>query len=152
MRTITQVAEELGVSRKKIYSEVERLKIITKKDGKSNYIEDSDFIRIKAEIEVRSGTNKSVPAERLENVLERDRYVSEEHVSDREYTDLKERIKSLEEQLRVKDEQLKDRDMQINGLIQSNINFSKALMPPETAITVEEQPQQPWYKRVFKKK
>jgi hypothetical protein len=39
---------------------------------------------------------------------------------------------SLQEQIKIKDEQ-------INGLIQSNINFAKALNPPleEVAATVE---------------
>lgn len=152
MRTITQAAEELGVSRKKIYNEIERLKINTIKEGKSNYINESDFERIKSVIVIRSESNESVPSDRLRNVLERDRYVSGEHVSDREYTDLKERIQSLEEQLKIKDQQLNDRDLQINGLIQANINFSRALMPPETAITVQENKEKPWYKKVFRKK
>ena len=71
-------------------------------------------------------------------------------MSDREYTDLKERITSLEEQLKMrdgqfieqlqsKDEQIKTKDYQINGLIQSNFNFTKALNPPleEVAVTKE---------------
>lgn len=152
MRTITQAAEELGVSRKKIYNEIERLKINTIKEGKNNYIDESDFERIKSVIVIRSESNKSVSSDRLKDVLERDRYVSGEHVSDREYTDLKERIQSLEGQLKIKDQQLNDRDLQINGLIQANINFSRALMPPETAITVQENKEQPWYKKVFRKK
>jgi len=46
MRTITQVATELDVLRKKIYNEIEKLKINTKKESKNNYIEDKDFLTI----------------------------------------------------------------------------------------------------------
>lgn len=139
MRTITQVADELGVSRKKIYNEIEKFSIKTIKEGKSNYIEDKDYFRIQASINAHKDITGVSQKERLENVLERDRYTTGNNISDREYTDLKERIMSLEEQIKIKDDQIKAKDNQINGLIQSNINFAKALNPPleEVAATVE---------------
>jgi hypothetical protein len=137
MRTITQVADELGVSRKKIYNEIERLKITTKKESKNNYIEDNDFIIIKNGIQEKMEHSSNCAKERLGNVIERDRNVTGNGVSDREYNDLKERIVSLEEQIKIKDEQLQAKDYQINGLIQSNVNMTKFLNPPydETAAT-----------------
>lgn len=44
-------------------------------------------------------------------------------------------------------------DAQINGLIQSNFNFSKALTSPvtEEAVTMEEPKKSSWIKRIFEK-
>lgn len=46
---------------------------------------------------------------------------------------------SLEEQIKIIDDQIKAKDNQINGLIQSNINFAKVLNPPmeDGAATVD---------------
>lgn len=153
MRTITQVADELGVSRKKIYNEIEKLKINTKKDGKSNYIEDKDFLAIKSDIQEKTEENSTCTQERLRNVLERDRVLIRNGLTDREYTDLKERIVSLEEQLKIKDEQLQSKDHQINGLIQSNYNLTRALNPPESemAATTIEHEKKGFWSRVFRK-
>lgn len=95
-----------------------------------------------------------------------------DNLSDREYTDLKERIHYLESQISIKDEQLKNKDNELievmkansnlinstNGLIQAQINFSKALNPPkeeEAAITIEVEQDKPkestWFKKLFKK-
>lgn len=150
MRTITQAADQLGVSRKKIYNEIDKLNIKTVKAGKNNYIEDADYFRIKATISNTRDTEVNVQRERLENVIERDRYVTGNNISDREYTDLKEMIESLKEQLKIKDEQIKSKDNQINGLIQSNLNFARLLNPPieEVATTVE--PKKSFFSKIFK--
>lgn len=156
MRTITQVASELEVSRKKIYNEIEKLKIKTIKESKNNYIEDADFLMIKDNIE-ESKHSSDCARERLRNVLERDRNVVENGIPDREYTDLKERILSLEDKINVKDKQLQAKDNQINGLIQINLNMTKALNPPadEIAATVatviESNIKKSFWSRVFNK-
>jgi DNA-binding transcriptional regulator YhcF (GntR family) len=140
MRTITEASNQLGVSRKKIYNEVERLNIKTTKEGKNNYITDDDFERIKECITEQS-TRK-----RIMDVLERDRNMTEGHISDREYMDLKERITFLEEQIKAKDNQ-------INGLIQSTFNFSNLLQPGnEVAVTKEPKEKKSWLSRLFIKK
>ena len=161
MRTITEAANELNVSRKKIYNYIAKLGIQTVKNSNGNFIEDKDFNKLK--VEIKASIKEDVPEdvlERTRNVLERDRFMTGEHVSDREYSDLKERIEFLEsqisvkdEQLQTKDEQIKAKDGQINGLIQSNFNFSKALLPPvnEQAITVEEPENKSWIKKIFKR-
>lgn len=146
MKTITQTAEDLGVSRKKIYNEIEKLNIQTIKDGKNNFLNDTDYIRIKEQIEEQQQCTK----ERIKNVLERDRDMIGNNVSDREYTDLKEQINFLKKQLDEKDEQLKAKDYQINGLIQSNFNFSKALNPPETSISEVDNSRSGFFKNLFK--
>lgn len=140
MRSITHAADELGVSRKKVYNEIERLNISTSKEGKNNYITDKDFGRIKQKIE---NENQSA-LNRVKNVLEHDRSMIGGNLSDREYIDLKERIAFLERQLNIK-------DGQINGLIQSNFNFSKALLPPvqEQAISVNDTKKVSWIKKIF---
>lgn len=159
MKTVTQAASELGVSRTKIYNEIEKLNINTKKVGKNNYIEDTDFEKIKEvvqsemiDVEETFETHETAQ-ERLKDVLERDRNILYGNISDREYTDLKERITFLEEQIKVKDEQINAKDYQINGLIQSNFNFSKALASPvtEEAVTMEEPKKLSWIKKIFKK-
>jgi hypothetical protein len=158
MRTITQAAEELSVSRTKIYNEIKNLNIETQKEGKNNYLNEDDFKRIKIRIEEQ---NSSSTQERTKNVLERDRDMIGNNISDREYTDLKERIAFLESEIKNKNEQLKSRDYQINGLIQSNFNLSKALPSPikesdavdETATTeIKNEEKESWLKRMFKKK
>lgn len=151
MRTITQVADELEVSRKKIYNEIQRLKIVTIKESKSNYIEDKDFLVIKNYIQEQDNNTNSAK-ERMRNVLERDRELRN-GMSDREYTDLKERIASLEEQIKNKDEQLQARDNQINGLIQSNFNLTRALNPPmdEMAATTIEPEKKGFWSKIFGK-
>lgn len=147
MRTITQAAEELGVSRKKIYNDISKLNIDTNKDGKNNYISDDDFNSIKEYITKRA-------KERTKNVLERDRNMLGNNISDREYTDFKERIKFLEEQIQIKDQQLQSKDYQINGLIKSTFNLTQALNPPleETAVSKEEIKKSSWIKKIFKRK
>jgi hypothetical protein len=127
MRTITQVANELVVSRKKIYNEIKNLKINTKKESKNNYVEDNDFLIIKCDIQEQTQNSSKCAEERLKNVLERDRNVMDHKINDREYTDLKERIFSLEEKIKIKDGQLQAKDHQINGLIQINLNTTKTL-------------------------
>jgi hypothetical protein len=144
MRTITQAADELQVSRKKIYNEIKKLNVNTKKDSKSNYIQDKDFITIKYDIQEKPQNNSKCAEERSGTVPERDRNVPERsrnvqwNITDREYTDLKERIFSLEEKIKIKDSQLQAKDHQINGLIQINLNTTKALNLPmdEMATTV----------------
>ena len=103
MRTITQVAGELGVSRKKIYNEIKKLRINTKKESKNNYVEDKDFLIIKCDIQEQTQSSSKCAEERLKDVMERDRNVTEHNMNDREYTDLKERIFSLEEKIKIKD-------------------------------------------------
>lgn len=158
MRTITQAADELNVSRTKIYNEIKNLNIETKKEGKNNYLNEDDFKRIKVHIEEQNGNNAK---ERIKDVLERDRDMIGNNISDREYTDLKERIAFLEGELKIRNEELKSRDYQINGLIQSNFNLSKALPSPmkesdpidEAATTkIENEEKESWFKKIFKKK
>lgn len=157
MRTITQAAEELNVSRTKIYNEIKNLNIETKKEGKNNYLNEDDFKRIKTHIEEQ---NSNSTQERMRDVLERDRDMIGNNISDREYTDLKERISFLESELKIRNEELKARDYQINGLIQSNFNLSKALpsakedpIENETAATdIKDEKKESWFKRMFKKK
>ena len=75
-------------------------------------------------------------------------------MTDREYTDLKERIFSLEEKIKIKDEQLQAKDHQINGLIQINLNTTKTLNSPmdEMATTViEPDIKKNIWKRIFGK-
>lgn len=160
MYRITDAAVELKVSRTKIYSLIKKLDIKTFKDNTGNYIQDDDFLIIKKFVqkENKRDVQKHVFV-RTKDVLERDRNMEYNNLNDREYTDLKEQVDFLKEQLKtkdvqihVKDVQIQAKDNQINGLIQANMNFSKALMPPETAITVQEDQKQPWYKRFFKKK
>lgn len=165
MRTITEASNELDVSRKKIYNYIKKLDIKTIKDSNGNFIEDKDFDKLKIEIKASIKDNNKDEMtenvrERAKNVLERDRSIVMGKISDREYVDLKDRIMFLENQLgvkdkqiQVKDEQIRAKDGQINGLIQSNYNFSQALLPPpEQAITVEEAPKESWIKRKFKRK
>lgn len=158
MRTITQAAEELNVSRTKIYNEIKNLNIETKKEGKNNYLNEDDFKRIKTHIEEQ---NANSTQERMKDVLERDRDMIGNNISDREYTDLKERISFLESELKIRNEELKARDYQINGLIQSNFNLSKALpsakednsVESETATTdIKDEKKESWLRRMFKKK
>lgn len=158
MRTITQAAEELNVSRTKIYNEIKNLNIETKKEGKNNYLNEDDFKRIKEHIEEQNGHSAQ---ERIKDVLERDRNMIGNNITDREYTDLKERISFLESELKIRNEELKSRDYQINGLIQSNFNLSKALpsakednsVESETATTdIKDEKKESWFKRMFKKK
>jgi len=165
MRTITQVAEELKVSRRKIYDENGKLGIKTIKEGRNSFITDADFLKISRDLETYKDTFSNVK-ERVGNVLERDRNIIYSNMSDREYTDLKERITSLEEQLKMrdeqfikqlqsKDEQIQTKDYQINGLIQSNFNFTKALNPPleEVAVTKEtKQVKQNIFSKLFRKR
>jgi flagellar capping protein FliD len=167
MRTITQVAEELVISRKRVYSLIQRLNIKTTKDGRNNFIENNEFERIKNEV-INSKDNNI--KKRLKNVLERDVYVTGGGISDREYTDFKEQITFLQEklkskdeqlkmrdeqfigQLQVKDEQIKSKDYQINGLIQSNFNFTKALNPPFEEVAVTKEVRENFFSRIFKKR
>jgi len=132
MRTITQGANELGVSRKKIYNEIKKLKINTKKESKNNYIEDKDFLAIKCDIQRQSENSSDCAQKRLGNVLERDRNA----MTDREYVDLKERILFLQKQIEIKDDQLQVKNYQINGLLQNNLNMSKSLNLPMDEIAV----------------
>lgn len=158
MRTITQAAEELNVSRKKIYNEIEKLNIKTQKEGKNNYLIEDDFERIKVHIEKQTNNVQ----ERLKNVSEHERDINRNNISDREYTNLKETIsflqdqlKAKDEQLKIKDEQIKSKDYQISGLIQSTFNFSKMLNPPtEQALSNLEKDEKKvsWFKSMFKKK
>jgi len=149
MRTITQAAEELKVSRKKIYNEIEKLNIVTTKEGKNNYISDEDYIKLKMRIKGQIEDTQ----ERTRNVLERDRSMIGGNLSDREYVDLKERIGFLEEQINMKDQQIQAKDYQINGLIQSTFNLSKALKPAdEVAVMKEEEEKTSWFSKIFKKK
>jgi hypothetical protein len=167
MRTVTQVAEELVISRKRVYSLIQKLSIKTTKDGRNNFIDDNEFERIKNEVINSKGNNIK---ERLKNVLERDGYVTGDRISDREYTDFKEQITFLQEklkskdeqlkmrdeqfigQLQVKDEQIKSKDYQINGLIQSNFNFTKALNPPFEEVAVTKEVRESLFSRIFKKR
>ncbi len=176
MRTVTQAATELGVSRTKIYNEIEKLNIITKKVSKNNYIEDVDFEKIKeivhGEMVETNKTNETVQ-ERLKDVLERDRNALYGNISDREYTDLKERIKHLEQQLEKKDQQIQDQADSLieamkfnntlldtnNKLIETNSKLNVMTYQllessnSEESITVEtDQQTTSWLKRVFKKK
>jgi hypothetical protein len=130
MRTITQAANELGVSRKKIYNEIEKLNINTNKESKNNNIEDKDFLAIKCDIQGQTESSSDCAQKRLGNVLERDRNA----MTDREYIDLKERILFLEKQIEIKDEQLQVKSYQLNGLLQNNLNMSKALNLPMNEI------------------
>jgi hypothetical protein len=155
MRTITQTADDLNVSRKKIYNEIENLSIQTQKDGRNNYLPDDDFERIKSRIQEQNGNTQ----ERTKNVLERDRDMIGNNISDREYTDLKERISFLEDEIKIKNEQINAKDYQLNGLIQSNFAFSKSLPIPqnlnqdESAVTdiTTDTEKKSWFKRIFKK-
>lgn len=156
MRTITQAAEELNVSRKKIYNEISKLKIKTTKEAKNNYISDKDFKKLKERIEEQQEQNVDTKS-RINNILERDRSMLIGNLSDREYIDLKERIHFLEEQIKVKDKQLQDKDYRINGLIQTSFNLSKRLPTgdDETAATreiLEEDPKPSWLKKLFRKR
>ena len=155
MRTITQTAGELNVSRKKIYNEIENLSIQTQKDGRNNYLTDDDYERIKSRIWEQNSNTK----ERTKNVLERDRDMIGNNISDREYTDLKERISFLEDEIKIKNEQINAKDYQLNGLIQSNFAFSKSLPIPqnlkqdESVVTdiATDTEKKSWFKRIFKK-
>lgn len=153
MRTITEVSNELGVSRKKIYNEIVKLKIETNKDGKNNFISDNDFERIKERVTERNKEHIGNAKERTKNVLERDRNMIEGHISDREYVNLKERIEFLEQQINIKDEQIQAKDLQINGLIQSTFNFSKVLQieNSEVASTKEPEEKKSWISKLFRK-
>lgn len=152
MKTITQVAEELNVSRKKIYNEVERLNIKTTKEGKNNYISIEDYNRIKERIEEQNKERMQNNQERIKSVLERDRSMIRGNISDREYVDLKERISFLEGQLNIKDEQLQAKDFQINGLIQSNINISKSLQAPSVDLKTDiKEPKKSIFRKLLKK-
>ena len=139
MHTITEAASELNVSRKKIYNHIFKLGIVTIKDSKGNYIKDDDFELLKADVlkDVR---------ERAEHIVERDRDMLGNNISDREYTDLKERIRFLQDQLIIKDKQIQDKDYQLNGLIQTNINFTKLLDHPKY-IDVSKKPS--IFKKIF---
>ena len=174
MKSITEASSELGVSRTKIYGLIHKLSIKTKKISKNNLIEDIDFENIKkfildeqnkiTENTSTSGTSQT-SNKRLKDVLDRDRNILYNKISDREYTDLKERISFLENQMKAKDEQLntkdvqiKEKDYQLNGLIQSNFNLTKSLSSPkniniedETAITDVDVKKESWFKRVFQK-
>lgn len=153
MRTITQAAEQLNVSRKKIYNEIQKLNIETRKEGKNSYIPDDDFERLKARIREQMEEHAQSTQERTRNVLERDRSMIEGKLSDREYVDLKERIDFLEGQINIKDQQLQAKDYQINGLIQSTFNLSKALKSgDEVAATEEKEERASFFGRIFRKK
>lgn len=147
MRTITQVANELGVSRKKIYNEIKKLEINTKKESKNNYIEDKDFLTIKCDIHGQAESSSDCAQKRLGNVLDRDRNA----MTDREYIDLKERILFLEKQIEIKDDQLQVKNYQINGLLQNNLNMSKALNLPMdeiAATTIEHEIKKGFWSRI----
>lgn len=153
-RTITEAAKELNVSRKKIYNEIEKLKITTEKEGKNNYLSDDDFKLIEERIEEQTEEYIDKAQERTKNVLERDRSMIGGTLTDREYVDLKERISFLEEQINTKDEQIKVKDYQLNGLLQSTFNLSKALNPShsdEVAVTKDET-RASWISKLFKRK
>lgn len=170
MRTITKAADELGVSRTKIYSLIEKLSITTKRGSKNNLIEDSDYEKIKEiilseksdaeETKETDNTNGTIE-ERLKNVLNRDRNVLYGNVSDREYTDLKERITQLEQQIDRKDKQIQEQAHHINEksveLVESlkanntliennqelakantqiNLMYAKVLTPPKSEDTI----------------
>ena len=126
MRKKMQVTNELGVSKKKIYKDIEKLNINIKKESKNNYIEDKDFLAIKCDIKGQTENSVDCAQKRLGNVLERDRKA----MTDREYIDLKERILFLQNQIEIKDEQIQVNNKQINGLLQNNLNMSKALNLP----------------------
>jgi hypothetical protein len=178
MKSITEASSELDVSRTKIYGLINKLNIKTKKISKNNLIEDIDFDNIKKIIlderneltmySSTSGTNKT-PNERLKDVLDRDRNILYNKVSDREYTDLKERISFLEKQMKTKDEQLttkdvqiKEKDYQLNGLIQSNFNLTKSLSSSKT-LNIEDElsvtdidikkngEKKSWFKKIFRR-
>lgn len=171
MRTITKAAEDLGVSRTKIYSLIERLDIKTKRGSKTNRIEDADFEKMRQIILDEKSDAENSPKERLNEVLQRDRNLLYNDVSDREYTDLKERIEQLEKQIDIKDQQLKEQSGQLTDamkanstLVESNTELSrvttqlnlmvyKALKSPssEVAATVELNKESSWFKRIFKK-
>lgn len=171
MKSITETSSELGVSRTKIYGLINKLNIKTKKISKNNLIEDIDFETIKNFIldeqngltqnSSTSGTSQT-SNERLKDVLDRDRNILYNKISDREYTDLKERICFLENQIKATDVQIKEKDYQLNGLIQSNFNLTKSLSSPkniniedETAVTdvdiKKNVKKESWFKRVFQK-
>jgi DNA-binding transcriptional MerR regulator len=180
MRTITKAAEELNVSRTKIYNLIEKLDITTKRGSKNNLIEDDDYEKIKEFIENErfdsEETSETVEPnntiqDRMRNVLDRDRNVLYGNVSDREYTDLKERIKQLEQQIDRKDQQIQEQSGQLmeamkanTTLIESNkelnmvtsqlnIMVYKTLSAPnaEESITVDNEKDSSWLKKIFKK-
>lgn len=176
--TITKAAEELNVSRTKIYSLIKKLSIETKKVSKENLISDNDFKKLEEiilneqyELNEENNTNQTnQTTSRMKNVIDRDRNNIYGNISDREYTDLKERIKQLESQIDRKDQQIKEQSEQLieslkanSSLVESNkelsiINSKLNLMsinPPinesslESAIDKEEEPS--WFKKLFKK-
>jgi hypothetical protein len=197
MRTITKAAEELEVSRTKIYTLIDKLNITTKRGSKTNLIEDEDYIKIKKiilneridtvgtidtnneTIETDNKTDETI-SERLKNVIERDRNNIYGNVTDREYTDLKERIQQLEQQIDRKDQQLQEQAHHIkeksvelvetlkanNALIENNqelakantqINliYAKVLTPPKTeeAVTIDNDntKESSWFSKIFKR-
>lgn len=143
MRSITQVVEELNVSRNKIYSEIKRLDIQTVKRGRNNYIQDADFDRLKRIINsgnVPANHDAGPPvSERAKKVIRHDRdvYPRAAAFTGREYGDLKETIETLQEQLHKKDDQ-------IQALMQTNyvlVNKFNVMLPSpvmnEVAVTAE---------------
>lgn len=175
MLSITKAAEELGVSRTKIYTLINKLGIETKKVSKENRISNEDFERIKKIVLSEQDEDEEIEEtanERMKEVINRDRNNVYNNVSDREYTDLKERIKQLEKQIDKKDQQIQDQAGQImeslkanSGLVESNkelnvinsnlnIMVYKTLNPPMNEISVdkEENEDNSWIRKIFKKK
>lgn len=168
MLSITKAAEELRVSRTKIYTLINKLGIETKKISKENRISSEDFEKIKKIVSSEQETEDTLN-ERMKEVINRDRNNIYNNVSDREYTDLKERIKQLEKQIDKKDQQIQDQSEQIMeslkansslvesnkelNVINSNLNIMvyKTLKPPMNEVSVDKEDNS-WIKKIFKKK
>lgn len=131
MKSITKAADELGVSRTKIYTLLKNLDIETKKISKENLISDEDFKRIQEYVlneqyeldkensdEIKESSD--IGKERIKGMIDRDRNMFYGKISDREYSDLKERIQQLETQIDRKDQQLKEKDVQLNESLKAN--------------------------------
>lgn len=169
MRSISDAAKDLQVSRTKIYTLIKNCNFETKDTLNKKYIKDEDFEKMKEIISYENSDNQfnkdnlineikssktvklnssnetvspdnthnthktakketdtpetSNPEIRLNNILNRDRYIINSNISDREYVDLKERIDFLESQLHVKDHQLKEKDNQLSEALKSNNNL-----------------------------
>lgn len=173
MKSITKAAEELGVSRTKIYTLLKNSKIETKKVSKENLISDEDFEKIKKIVlnesneQLNSDETNELVDERMKNILDRDRNNIYSNISDREYTDLKERIRQLEQQIDRKDKQIQEQSEQLieslkanSNLIESNSQLNimvyKTLNPPQSnecivEVAVDKSENDSWIKRFFKK-
>ena len=151
MKSIKEIAEEVGVSKTSIYNLIKRNNIPTeRRDGKTLLNEDSVNLIISYYSNEQSITLLDIIAETKEIESESE---SEIQQNQRLIDILENELKSKDEQLQAKDEQIKAKDNQLNALL---ILLSKEkdirLISEIHRKNKTEEPPMGFFKRLFRKR